>query len=154
MRNEMNSHTRTLSRRTFLRNGAAATAAALLGAQPWSAAQAAAAGAHLRRSSYLGLVGQSFRAGSVELCLRSVADVAGAKQAKSLAGSDNAFVLTFSGPRNAPLAAGTYKLRHGRLGTFELFISPVGQPGADRRYEAVVDRSVAAPKSPPKRARS
>ena len=32
-----------------------------------------------------------------------------------------------------------------------LFVAPVGQPGADRRYEAVIDRSVGAPKSPPKR---
>jgi hypothetical protein len=154
MRLEMNTQPSTLTRRTLLRNGAAGTAAAMLGARPWSAAPAGAAAGHLRRSSYTGLVRQSFRVGSGELRLLSVSDVAGAKRAKSLAGSENAFVLTFSGPRNAPLDAGTYKLRHRRLGRFELFISPVGQPRADRRYEAVVDRSVAAPRFPPKRKRS
>ena len=149
----MNTQPSTLTRRTLLRNGAAGTAAALLGTRPWSAAPAAAAAGHLRRSSYDGLVGQVFRAGSVDLRLLSVSDVAGAKRAKSLAGSENAFVLTFSGPGDAPLQGGTYKFRHRRLGTFELFVSPVGQPRGGRRYEAVVDRSVAAPRIPPQRTR-
>jgi anaerobic selenocysteine-containing dehydrogenase len=147
MRHELHPQARTLTRRTLLRNGAAATAAAMLGASAWSSAAAASAG-HLRRSSYAGLVGQSFRAGSVELRLLSVSDVAGAKSVKSLAGSENAFVLTFSGPRDAPLEAGTHSFRHRRLGKFELFVSQVGRPGTDRRYEAVVDRSVAASRSP------
>lgn len=134
-----------LTRRTLLRDGAAATLAAMLGASVRSSTAAAASAGHLRRSSYTGLVGQSFAAGSVELRLVSVSDVAGAKSAKSLAGSEDAFVLTFSGPRSAPLEGGTHSLRHQRLGTFELFVSPVGRPGTDRRYEAVVDRSVAAP---------
>jgi len=148
MRHQMNSHShsRSLTRRTLLRNGAAATAAALLGAQPWTAAHAAASGGHLRRSSYRGLVGQSFKAGAVDLRLLSVTDVAGAKHARKLAGSENAFVLTFSGPRGAALEGGTHRLRHRALGTFDLFLSPVG-PRGHRRYEAVIDRSVAAPKS-------
>jgi hypothetical protein len=146
MRHEPNPQARTITRRSLLRNGAAATAAAMLGASAWSAAPAAASAGHLRRSSYTGLVGQSFRVGSVDLRLLSVSDVAGAKSAKSLKGSENAFVLTFSGPRNAPLDAGMRRFRHRRLGRFELFISPVGLPRADRRYEAVIDRSVAAPR--------
>jgi hypothetical protein len=151
MQNQMSSHPHTLTRRTLLRNGAAATAAAMLGIRPWSAAPAAASTGHLRRSSYATLLGQAFLAGSVELRLQSVADVAGAKRAKTLAGSENAFVLTFSGPRDAALEAGTHTFRHRRLGKFELFVSPVGRPGRDRSYEAVVDRSVAASKNPPER---
>jgi hypothetical protein len=92
MSTQTNPHPGTLTRRTLLRNGAAATAVAMLG---WSAAPAAASSGHLRRSSYNGLVGQSFRSGLVDLRLVSVTDVAGAKRAKSLAGSENAFVLTF-----------------------------------------------------------
>jgi hypothetical protein len=146
MTQELNPQPRTLTRRTLLRNGAVATVAAMLGAPAWSTAPAVASAGHLRRSSYTGLVGQSFWAGSVELRLLSVSDVAGAKRRKSLAGSENAFVLTFAGPRNLALESGTRSLRHRRLGKFELFVSPVGQPGANRRYEAVVDRSLAAPK--------
>src|SRR5688572_32399745 len=112
---------RTLTRRTLLRDGAAATAAALLGGAIWASAPAVASGSHLRRSSYTGLVGQSFQADSVELSLLSVSDVAGAKSAKSLAGSEDAFVLTFSGARNASLKPGTHRFRHSRLGEFELF---------------------------------
>lgn len=141
------------SRRGLIRNGAAATAAAMLGASAWSSAPAAASAGHLRRSSYKGLVGQSFRAGSVELRLLSVSDVAGAKSAKSLAGSENAFVLTFSGPRSAPLETGTHSFRHRRLGKFQLFASPVGLPRTDLRYEAVVDRSVGASRLAPRRKR-
>ena len=144
MRRHANSQPHTLTRRTLLRNGAAATAAAMLGARPWSATSAAASGGHLRRSSYTGLVGQSFWAGSVELRLLSVSDIAGAKQARSLVDSENAFVLTFSGPAKPPLESGIQRLSHRALGTFELFLSPVGQPGSERRYEAVVDRSVGA----------
>jgi hypothetical protein len=144
----------TLTRRSLLRAGALATAATLAGVRPWGAASAAAASGHLRRSSYDGLVGQSFGAGSVQLQLLSVSDLAGATVDKSLAGSEDAFALAFSGPLGAPLEAGTHALTHPELGTFELFVAPVEQPHADRRYEAVVDRSVGAPKSPPKRAAS
>jgi hypothetical protein len=144
--------TTTLTRRSLLRAGALATAATLAGVRPWGAAPAAAAAGHLRRSSYDGLVGQSFAVDSVELRLLSVSDLAGAAADKSLAASEDAFVLAFSGPLDAPLEAGTHTFAHPGLGTFELFISPVEHPRSDRRYEAVVDRSVGAPKSPPKRA--
>ncbi len=142
----------TLTRRSFLRAGVATSAAALAGIRPWAPAPAAAAAGHLRRSSYEGLVGQGFTTGSVELRLLSVADLAGAAADKSLAGSEDAFALTFSGPLGAPLEAGTHTFGHPGLGTFELFVAPVERPAGDRRYEAVVDRSVGAPKSPPRRA--
>ena len=142
----------TITRRSLLRMGAAASAATLVGLRPWASARAAAATSHLLRSSYAGLVGECFAAGSVELRLLSVADVAGAAVDPSLAGSEDAFVLTFSGPLEPTLDAGAYTLSNAELGTFELFTSPVEQPREDQRYEAVVDRSVGAPKSPPKRA--
>jgi hypothetical protein len=144
--------TLTLTRRSLLRAGVTAAAATLVGIRPWDAAPAAAAAGHLRRSSYDGLVGHRFRVGTVELRLVSVADVAGAAGDKSLAGSEDAFVLTFSGPLEPALQPGTHELSHGGLGTFALFVSPVEQPRSDRRYEALVDRSVGAPKSPPRRA--
>jgi hypothetical protein len=48
------------------------------------------------------------------------------------------FSLWFSGPEDAPLPQGVYRLEHDALGPLELFIVP-RQPGADRlpRYEAL-----------------
>ena len=97
---------------------------------------------HLLRSSYLGLVAESFRVGPVDLRLLSVEDLAGAAVDKSLKGREDAFVLVFSGPLGAALDGGTHAVTHPALGTFELFVSAVEQPQTDRRYEAVIDRSV------------
>ena len=135
----------TLTRRSLLRTGALVTAATLVGLRPWAAARAQAAASHLRRSSYGGLVGKRFAAGSVDLRLISVADVAGAAADASLAGSEDAFVLTFSGPLDPVLETGTHTLSNAKFGEFDLFLSPVGLPRRDQRYEAVIDRSVAAP---------
>jgi hypothetical protein len=131
-----------VTRRTLLNLGAAAAGTALVAMSPWATAVAIAAPSHLRRSSYAGRVGQRFAAGSVDLRLLSVADVAGAGRDRALAGSEDAFALVFSGPLDRPLEAGAHALSNRGLGSFELFVSPVERPGADRRYEAVIDRSV------------
>jgi hypothetical protein len=137
-----------LTRRSLLRAGAGAGAAAVIGVRPWAAASAAAAGApgYLTRSGYAGLEGTTFTvetgADPVVLRLESVADVAGAATRRALAGSDDSFALTFSGPLGSPLDSGIHTLRHPRLGSFELFASPVDEPEGSRTYEVVVDRSV------------
>jgi len=137
----------TMTRRSLLRVGAAGTATTMVGLMPWSPARAFAGPGHLLRSSYAGRVGRRFAAGSVGLELLSVADVAGAAAHRRLVGSEHAFVLTFAGPLGSELEAGTHTLSNVELGTFELFVSPVDQPREDRRYEAVIDRSVRAPRS-------
>jgi hypothetical protein len=136
----------TLTRRSLLRSGALAGAAALVGMRPWAPAPAAAAPGHLLRWSYDGLVSQSFSVGSVELRLLSVSDLAGASVDGALAGSEDAFVLTFAGPLDAArerhpsaVASGARHVRDVRVGGRD--------PRSDRRYDAVVDRSVGAPKS-------
>jgi hypothetical protein len=130
-----------VTRRSLLRTGGAATLVALVGTRPWSVASAAAADsapAYLRRSSYLPLVGETFRVGTRSLRLE---EVGGERE--------DVFGLTFSGD---PLEQGIHNLRHPRLGTFALFIAPVGV-AADKQI--VVDRSVklseaiAAAGSPP-----
>jgi hypothetical protein len=136
----------TLTRRSLLRTGALASATTLVGLRPWAPAPAAAAPGHLRRSSYAGLLGETVRVGSVDLRLDSVADVAGAAVDQSLAGIEDAFVLSFSGPLEAALEGDIHTVMHPALGTFELFVSAVERPGSDRRYEAVIDRSVGAPR--------
>ncbi len=119
----------------------------MLGLRPWAAAPAAAAGSHLVRSAYAGLVGRSFAVGSAKLRLKSISDVAGAARDASLAGSEDAFVLAFSGSLAQPLESATHTLSHPELGTFELFISPIKRPSTDCLYEAVIDRSVGVSKS-------
>src|SRR3954451_579034 len=91
-------------RRSLLRLGAAASAGTLVGIRLWAPASAAAAGGpalHLLRSSYTALTGQSFTLASGKLRLLSVTDVAGAAVHKSLAGSEDAFVLAFARPLDA-----------------------------------------------------
>jgi hypothetical protein len=139
-----------LTRRSLLGAGALG-AATVVGLRPWVAAPAAAAPGHLLRSSYLGRVGEGFTVGSADLRLMSVDDLAGAAVEKSLVGSEDAFVLAFAGPLDAALAGGTHPVRHPALGRFELFVSEVGQPRSERRYEAVIDRSVRGPRSARKR---
>jgi hypothetical protein len=147
-----------LTRRSLLRAGAGAGAAVVIGVRPWAAAAAAAGTApgYLTRSGYAGLEGTSFTvetgADPVVLRLESIADVAGAATRRSLAGSEDSFALTFSGPLGSPLDSGIHTLRHARLGSFELFASPVDEPERSRTYEVVVDRSVpeeAAPRAAP-----
>jgi hypothetical protein len=137
----------TLTRRSLLHAGVLGAAATFVGLRPWAAAPAAAAPGHLRRSSYDGLAGEGFRVGSADLRLLSVEDLASAAVEKSLVGSEDAFVLAFAGPLDAALEGGTHSVMHPALGTFELFVSEVGQPRSERRYEAVIDRSVTGPRS-------
>jgi hypothetical protein len=138
--------TTALTRRSLLCAGATGSAAALLGVRPWAAAAAAAGSGYLSRSAYLGLEGTRFTvetgAEPVALKLESVSDVAGAASRRALIGSDDAFALTFSGPVGTPLDSGIHTLQHPRLGSFELFSSPVDAPEVDQHYEVVVDRSV------------
>jgi hypothetical protein len=138
----------SLTRRSLLQSGAATGAGALVGMRPWSAAPASAATlpSYLRRSTYTRLARRDFAvtgdAGPVVLNLLSVSDVAGARSKQALAGSEDAFALAFSGPLATPLGSGTHTVRHPDLGTFRMFVTEVGQPAGNRRYEALVDRSV------------
>jgi hypothetical protein len=96
-------------------------------------------------------VGDAFRVGSAELRLLSVDDLASAAVDKTLAGREDAFALVFAGPLDVAVEGATHSVRHPALGRFELFVSEVGQPRSERRYEAVIDRSVRGPRSARKR---
>jgi hypothetical protein len=78
---------------------------------------------------------------TVTLRLTTVADLARAKQTPSLAGRDDAFALTFSGPSGSLLGSGIRRLRHPSLGWISLFITPAGGPSGGQLYEVVVDRA-------------
>jgi hypothetical protein len=50
------------------------------------------------------------------------------------------FALLFDGPVGQPLAQRTYRFQHDTLGSFDLFIVPVGADRGRRQYEAVFNR--------------
>jgi hypothetical protein len=47
------------------------------------------------------------------------------------------FSLVFRGPCDAVLPQRIYRLRHDSIGTFNLFLVPIGPDDAGMRYEAV-----------------
>lgn len=136
----------TLTRRRLMLSGGAAVAGLyVMGGLP-ATAVAASAPPHLRRSSYEGLIGTELAAvgptgAGVTLRLLAVTDLARAAQMRSLAGRDDAFALTFSGPSGSLLGSGIRELRHPSLGWVALFITPFGTPIGGQRYEVVVDRA-------------
>jgi hypothetical protein len=50
------------------------------------------------------------------------------------------FALLFRGPLDVGVGQGTYKVAHDELGSFELFIVPIGVNESGREYEAVFNR--------------
>jgi hypothetical protein len=130
-----------LTRRALIKDGGTATAALwVLGGG--AVAEAAPAG-YLRRSGYAGLVGTHFSvAGASPLTLDAITDIGG----RALRGSDAAFSLTLSGPVDGALAQGVHTLRHPQLGSFALFLVPVGLPADGRQsYDITIDHTVALP---------
>lgn len=81
---------------------------------------------------------QADAAAPVEIELVEAVAHSGRAPARSLAES---FSLVFAGPRQPFLPQRTYRLAHERLGTFDLFIVPIGEDQTGFRYEAVFNRS-------------
>jgi hypothetical protein len=141
-----------LTRRRLVQAGGAAAVGLMLGAVPASGAAIALPGttpAYLRRASYARLKGAALtatgaRGAKVTLRIAEVGDLARARAEKSYAGRDDAFALTLNGPRGALLSGSVHELRHASLGTFSLFLVPVGRPTkTEQSYEVVVDRAMA-----------
>jgi hypothetical protein len=127
-----------ITRRRLLATGGAASAAAVIGIQPWTPALADDVPSYLIRSSYLALSTPDFAVGVAKLRLEGIYDL------PELAGSEDAFSLVFSG---GVVEAAIQAFSHPDLGQFELFIAPVEGRGL---YEALINRSVNAPKHYPK----
>lgn len=141
---------RNISRSGLLKLGA--VAALVLGAGP---AKRAVAGAtapavendqnvatrvggpkHLRLETYAPLVGSTFaihRLGALPLSVKLAS-------ATRLPGVGESFSLIFRGHGNAKLAQQVYNLEHPRLGSFPLFLVPVGRPTKGQEFQAVVNR--------------
>src|SRR5215470_19230962 len=73
--------------------------------------------------------------GAVELTLDSVSDLG--SSARHIQ-----FSMVFSGPQNAPLKQGIYRLEHSELGALDLFLVPIGSDKNGVQYEAIVNRSM------------
>lgn len=128
-------------RRLLATGGAAGAAAAFGGLKPFTARAAdPAVPDYLGRSSYAALSTPLFAVGATTAKLEAISDI----QGDNLAGSEDAFSLTFSA--QAPIEPAIQSFSHPDLGDFEFFIAPVEGNG---RYEVVVNRSVNAPRHVP-----
>lgn len=140
---------RGFTRRRALQIGAMTALSAMWAGPSLARAATNSTPLYLRRASYSGLVGKTFKIDGGSFSLASVSDLAGAANDASLRGHDEAFVLEFDGQAGA-LASGIHDFSHPDLGSFSMFASPVDEPaGATQRYEVVVDRSVGRPADPP-----
>jgi hypothetical protein len=145
-----------VSRRDILR-GAAATL--LTGASSAAAAVPALAAAgggsggavpspgrgRLSRAAFADQVGSDFRVrlgavGRATLRLGGVRGLAPPPGARQPAPGREGFSLLFSGSARAGVPQGTYTIEHDRLGSFLLFLVPVGPRAPELSYEAVVNR--------------
>jgi hypothetical protein len=143
-------HQRSMSRTGLLKLGA--VAALVLGAGP--AAKALEGGAapaatedpavatrvsgprHLRLGTYAPLVGSAFkihRTGASPLSVKLAA-------ATRLHGVGESFSLVFRGHANAKLGQDTYTLEHPSLGTFPLFVVPIGRATKGQDFQVIVNR--------------
>lgn len=90
------------------------------------------------RSGYNGLSTLDFDVDGTKMRLVALTDLPG------LEGSEDAFSLQFSG---GPIFPGLHTLSHPNLGRFDLTLGPIERSGL---FEAVINRSVNAPKHYPK----
>lgn len=102
--------------------------------------------AHLRRSSYLPLVGERFEliaAGRREVLARLVAviDLGIGKRARRLAGAEDAFALLFHSSSRPRLEQAVMSLQHPALGRFQLLVTPAGTGRRGQDYSAAINRA-------------
>lgn len=79
---------------------------------------------------------------SVELILFEATPSRNGLLKESIGSEDThtSFSLLFRGPMNRVLSQGTYRFEHEQLGSFVLFLVPVGPGGGGLRYEVVFNR--------------
>jgi uncharacterized protein DUF6916 len=96
------------------------------------------------RDTFAGRVGEQFRLRldegvTLELELAVVTDLSqrSAGPPRPGAARRSPFSLLFRGPRDPVLPQRMYPLEHEGLGSFELFLVPVGRDQAGTQYEAI-----------------
>lgn len=81
-------------------------------------------------------------ANSIVVTLVKVEDLVAASGRQSASGGE-CFSLQFTGPRGRQFQQNTYRIEHPALGTFSLFITPIGRNDKGNgaiNYEAVINR--------------
>ena len=98
----------------------------------------------LERSTFAEHLGETFRAllGSedqLELELVEVEALGSASPGDQPRPSarQNPFSILFRGPKDRALAQGTFRMEHDEIGSFDLFLVPIGEDQDGRQYEAV-----------------
>lgn len=99
----------------------------------------------LPRMAFSGAVGTDFdvHVGALEtstLRLQSVSDLVLPVGAPAPAPGKEGFSLLFTGPSKSSFPQGTYTIDHSKLGSFALFLVPLGPKGSTTSYEAVINR--------------
>lgn len=125
------------SRRTVLRAGVAASAAAVVAVE--AAPAGAAAVGPLRFADFRAQVGTVFTVRDREGRARvlRLAEARETPVVSAVPGLGESYSLMFRGGRGPRMASGTYALRHPGIGEVDLFLHPVG---SGRAYEAVVNQ--------------
>lgn len=77
-----------------------------------------------------------------EVTLKEVADRSSSVNTGNARVQQECFSLLFQGDIEKPLVQSTYSFRHREMGTFALFIVPVGSDNSGMKYEAVINRLV------------
>ena len=137
-----------MSRRHLLKSGVVlvASASSMIRASVANALSVAgSAPVSLKRSTFEPLVGDGFALGSGvarrSVVLVEVAAISGVQAGPS---EEDRFSLLFrdlsaGAGIPAPLPGGIHRLRHARVGTFDLFASPVDRAHRARHYEVIVN---------------
>jgi hypothetical protein len=139
---------RPVTRRGLLRCGGIAAAALTLGegVRVVERAVTTVVQPGLRRSDYQPYIGRRFRisapgAAALSIPLVAVRDVG---SPRSLAGSENAFILVFHAPAGSPrLEQAVMSIRHPRGWTRRLLMSPSSPDRNGLDYAAVINRVLA-----------
>jgi hypothetical protein len=97
----------------------------------------------MTRETFTAYLNTSFRvkthSGSVKLKLTAVTDLKAISKTPALIAGKESFSLMFEGRSKNSFTQDTYAVEHEVLGTFSLFLVPVGKP-ANHHYEAIIIR--------------
>jgi hypothetical protein len=91
--------------------------------------------------TFCGHLGSTFRiypggSSPLEVELTSVTELGESPQRAS-SGRRQPFSIVFRGPRDVLLPQRIYRMEHDQIGSFELFIVPIGPDDKGHRYEAI-----------------
>jgi|SRR5215208_6287571 len=91
--------------------------------------------------TFAGHLGSTFRiypdsSNPLEVELISATELSGRPE-REASGSRQPFSIVFRGPGNILLPQRIYQMEHAQIGSFELFLVPIGPDEVGLRYEAI-----------------